>query len=248
MLNEIRSDAIKFRESFLAETSSRIDTQYGAVIRVLLYYLWRGCRLSQNAGIKGKTDPEAALISLSAYEALLSIIQLIRIGYHADAIILQRALMERIAIVGYLKENRALISRYFAGGFSPYKEALKWAKNQSLPNWMLLYGIFSKVVHSRIVGPAGHINNQTFIGNAFREIRGGSTAKDTDMSEELLGFTIYSLIALDPFALALIHDSSSQPFPVDIAQNIDISDLLQFREFLQNYIKRYESIKINKAA
>jgi hypothetical protein len=107
---------------------------------------------------------------------------------------------------------------------------------------MFLYSIFSGVVHSRIVGPAGHINNQTPIGNAFREVRKGDTANDPNMTEELLGLAIYSLIALDPLALGLIQDNSTQPFPTDpdIVQNIGINDLLQFREFLQSYIKRYE--------
>ncbi|MCJ7584354.1 MAG: hypothetical protein MUO30_06250 [Anaerolineales bacterium] len=243
MPNDIRSNAVTFRDSFLSETSpTRIDRDYGAVLRVILFYLWRGCSLSRTAGITGKTDPSAALISLSAYEAILGVVQLTRMGYHADAIVLGRALMERISIVGYLGENRTLIPRYFAGGFTPYKEALAWAKKKSLPNWMILYSIFSGVVHSRIVGPAGHINNRTHIGNAFREVRKGDTTNDPDMTEELLGLALYSLVALDPLALSLIQDNGSQPFPTDsdIIQKIGINDIKQFQDFLQDLIKRYE--------
>jgi hypothetical protein len=133
MYNDIRPNAVTFRDSFLSETSpTRIDRDYGAVLRVVLFYLWRGCSLSRTAGQTVKTDPSAALISLSAYEATLGIIQLIRIGYHADAIVLGRALMERIAIVGYLSENRTLLPRYFAGGFTPYKEDPSMGKKREI--------------------------------------------------------------------------------------------------------------------
>jgi len=239
----IRSEAVSFRDSFLSEASpTRVDKGYGAVLRVILFYLWRGCSLSRIAGITGKAEPSAALISLSSYEAILGVVQFIRMGYHADAIVLGRALLERIAIVGYLGENRALIPRYFAGKLTPYKEALAWAKKKSQPNWMILYSICSDVVHSRIVGPAGHINNQTDIGKAFREVRVGDPADDPDLTEELLGIALYSLIALDPLAFKLIQDNDSQPFPTDLdsAQKIGLKDLGEFLDFLQGFIKRYE--------
>jgi hypothetical protein len=243
MFDKIRSDAVAFRDSFLSEASpTKVDEDFGAVLRVLLFYLWRGCSLSRSAGTTGKADPNASLISLSAYEAILGFLQLARIGYHADAIVVGRALLERIAIVGYLGENRDLIPRYVAGGFTPYKEALDWAKKKSLPNWMFLYGQFSTVVHSRIVGPAGHLNNRTTIGNAFREVRKGDTAKDSDFTEVLLGLVMYSLAALDPLAISLLQDNQSQPFPTDpdMFQKIGINDLRQFQEFLRLFISHYE--------
>jgi hypothetical protein len=243
MYDDIRSDAVKFRNSFLSEISPmKIDQNYSAVLHVVLYYLWRGCSLSRTAGITGKSNPNAALLSLSSYEAILGVIQLTRIGYQADALVLGRALLERIAIVGYLGENRSLLSRYFAGGFTPYKEALAWAKKKPLENWMFLYSTFSGITHSRIVGPAGHINNRTPIGNAFREVRPGDTTNDTDMTDVLLGFALFSLIVLDPLALNLIEDKHTHPFPqdLDLIQNIGINDVLNMRKFLQDYIKRYE--------
>ncbi len=242
MFEKIRSDATSFRNSFLSEASpTKVDEDYGAVLRVLLYYIWRGCYLSRSAGLSGKADPNASLISLSAYEAILGLLQLIRIGYHADAMVLARALLERIAIIGYLGENRVLIPRYFAGGFSPYKEALAWAKEKSLPNWMFIYSQFSNVVHSRIVGPAGHINNRNQIGNSFREIRKGDTTKDSDLTEVLLGGALYLLAALDPLAITLLQETKSQPFPQDpdIIKNIGINDARQFQEFLKTYISHF---------
>lgn len=106
----ILTSSIAFRESFLAEASSTIvDHDNGAVLNVILYYLWRGCKLSRDAGITGNTDAQASLIAQSAYEAPLAIIQLLRMGYEADAATLLRALMERIAIVEYLGEKGGTI-------------------------------------------------------------------------------------------------------------------------------------------
>src|SRR4030042_6042672 len=107
MKAEIVINPLAFRESFFAEASStKADIEYSAVLHVLLYYLWRGCSLSREAGITGKTAPKASLITQSTYEAALAILQLIRVGYHADAATLLRALMERIALIGYIGEKR----------------------------------------------------------------------------------------------------------------------------------------------
>jgi hypothetical protein len=112
MKADIVINPLAFRESFFAEASSTTaDSEYSAVLHVILYYLWRGCSLSREAGINGKTDPKASLIAQSAYEAVLTILQLLRIGYQTDATTLLRALMERIAIIGYIGENRHLIVR-----------------------------------------------------------------------------------------------------------------------------------------
>ncbi|MBA4419528.1 MAG: hypothetical protein C0391_00055 [Anaerolinea sp.] len=243
MYQNIRSDSIAFRDSFISEISlTSVDNDYGAVIRILLFYIWRGCSLSRKAGISGKADPQASLISLSGYEALLAIIQLIRIGYQADAITLLRSLMERIAIIGYLGENRELIPRYFSGKLSPFSEATRWAKQKPISNWMILYSTFSKVVHSKIEGPAGHIHNRNTIGNAFRLKDEMDSAKDADMTEELICGAIYSLMALDPLALILLQDNNTKPYPndPDIIHNIGHEDLNKTYDFLKSFIERYE--------
>ena len=248
MPTNILSNPIAFQHSFLFEASStRFDKKYGALLRVILYYLWRGCSLSRTSGITGKADPNASLISLSAYEAVLGVIQLTRLGYQADAIILMRALMERIAIIGFLGENRSLIPRYWAGKWTPYIEALAWAKKKPLQNWINLYSTLSGVVHSRIVGPAGHINNRTNIGNVFRETTNLNSVNDTGMPEELLGLVFYSLVALDPLALILIQDDSTQPFPTDpsFVLYLGINDVKEYRDFLQRIISRYKKSPAN---
>jgi hypothetical protein len=238
----ILTSSIAFRESFLTEASSTmVDYEYGVVLNVILYYLWRGCNLSHEAGLTGKTDPQASLIAQSAYEAPLAIIQLLRMGYEADAATLLRALMERIATVGYLGENRHLITRYFKGELSPYKEALSWAKKKSLPNWMILYSVLSGALHSNVTGPAGHINNRTDIGNAFRLATEKYPSGTKGSIEEFLGLTVYSLCALDPLALGLIQNSDIKPFPNDpnLVQYIGANDAKEFIGFLQKLIFRY---------
>jgi hypothetical protein len=243
MNENILTNSIAFRESFLTEASSTItDDEYCAVLNVILYYIWRGCKLSRDAGLTGKTDAQASLIAQSAYEAPLAIIQLLRMGYEADAATLLRALMERIAIVGYLGENRHLITRYFKGELSPYKEALSWAKKKSLPNWMIIYGRLSGVVHSDVTGPAGHINNPTNIGNAFRLATKKYPSGTKRSIDEFLGLTVYSLCALDPLALELIQNSEVTPFPndPDLVQYIDTNDAKEFLGFLQKLVDRYE--------
>ncbi|OGV95902.1 hypothetical protein A2W24_01040 [Microgenomates group bacterium RBG_16_45_19] len=241
MKADIVTNPQAFRESFFAEASStKADSEYSAVYHVLLFYLWRGCTLSLEAGITGKTDPKASLIARSTYEAALAILQLIRVGYHADAATLLRALMERIAIIGYIGENRHLIVRYFQGDLSPYKEALSWAKKKALPNWMIIYSTLSGITHSNIVGPAGHINNHTEIGNAFR-LATEMYPSGSTMIEELLGLTVYSLIALDTLALELIQNSSVKPFPNDpgMVQNVGSKDAKEFGDLLRKLVDRY---------
>ncbi|PKO12232.1 MAG: hypothetical protein CVU39_25120 [Chloroflexi bacterium HGW-Chloroflexi-10] len=238
---DIETNPTAFKESFLAEApSAKIDNEYGVVLHVILFYVWRGCSLSQIAGITGKCDPKASLIAQSAYEAVLGALQLTRVGYHADAATLLRALMERIAIVGYLGENKHLIPRYFKGELSPYKEALNWAKKKSLPNWMILYSVLSGVVHSNLVGTAGHINNRTEIGNAFR-IATKKYPDGSNMIEELLGLSIYSLLALDPLALRLIQNDNVKAFTndTDMPHNVGDKNAKEFVVFLQKIINRY---------
>jgi hypothetical protein len=235
-------DPIAFRESFLAEApSTKFDNEYSAVVNVILYYLWRGCKVSREALLTGGADPKAALIAQSGYEAILGIIQLLRVGYQADAATLLRALMERIAIIGYLGENKHLIPRYFDGDLSPYKEALAWAKKNTLQNWMILYSTLSSFVHSKAVGSAGHINNRTEIGNAFRLATKKYPTGASSLIEELLGLVIYSLLALDSLALKLIQAKSVRPFSdaPGMAEDVGINDAKEYQQFLQKLVARY---------
>ncbi len=250
MYKNIRVDPKIFCESFLSEIAQpKINVEFDPIIRILLFYIWRGCELSREAGLTGKVEPNIALLSLSCYEEFLGIIQLTRLGYQADAIILFRSLMERIAIIGYLGEKMELIPRYFSGNLNPYSEAFSWAKKKPLSNWNILYSTFSKIVHSGIEGPAGHINNRNTIGNAFRENPSKDPLNDAEMAEELIACAIYSLIALDPLAMLLILNEDVEPFssPTDIINNVGQDEYNKMVEFLHSFIEKYKKLNSQKS-
>lgn len=242
MTAKIATDPKAFQESFFEEISNtQINGEYDGIFRVILFYIWRGCSISQESGISGKCDPYTSLLALSSYESVLGILQLIRIGYHADALILLRVLMEKIAIVGYLGENRHDISRYVKNNNLLYKPALKWAKEKSLPNWMILYNQLSSIVHSNKVGFAAHINNHTDIGKAFR-LATEKYPTAVDVEEELLGLTVYSLLALDTLTLLFIQNTQTNPFSSDqdMINNVGIKDFKAFSDFLHKLVDQYK--------
>ena len=243
MQPNIRTDPVFFREAFLAEVSpTSLDIENGAVLRVILYYLWRGCATSLDAGLSGKTDPQASLIAQSSYESMFAIIQLLRAGYYVDAATLLRSQMERIAIVGYIAEKRELISRYFNGEVRLNKAALDWAKKKSLPNWMLLWGLLSGIAHSSEVAAAGHINSRTKVAQAFNFKTEHKVMNQEHGVEEFLGLTVYALLALDPLALKLIQNSTITPFSnaSDLVTVVGSEDAIAFTKFLQVLVKRYQ--------
>jgi hypothetical protein len=243
MQQNIRTDPLLFREAFLAEVSpGSLDTEYGAVVRVILYYLWRGCATSLDAGLSGKSDPKASLIAQSSYESTFAIIQLLRIGYHVDAATLLRSQMERIAIVGYLAEKRDLIPLYFKGEVRLNKAALDWAKKNSLPNWMLLWGLLSGLAHSSDVAAAGHINSRTKVAQAFNFKTSYRSGNQGSLVEEFLGLIVYALLALDPLALKLIQNSSLTPFSrdSDLVTVVGREDAMAFTNFLKALVERYQ--------
>lgn len=242
MQPNIRTDPLLFREAFLAEVPpTSLDAEHGAVLRVILYYLWRGCATSLDAGLNGKTDPRASLIAQSSYESMFAIIQLLRVGYYVDAATLLRSQMERIAIVGYLAEKRDLIPRYFNGKVRLNKAALDWAKKMSLPNWMFLWGALSGIAHSSEVAAAGHINSRTKVAQAFNFKTNDKVGNQEGWVEEFLGLIVYALLALDPLALKLIQNSSLTPFSSDsnLATEVGREDGMAFTKFLQVLVERY---------
>lgn len=106
---------------------------------------------------------------------------------------------------------------------------------------MILYSHLSGVVHSNVTGPAGHINNRTNIGNAFRLATKKYPSGAKGSVEEFLGLTVYSLCALDPLALGLIQKSDIKPFPNDpnLVQHVGANDAKDFLGFLQKLVDRY---------
>lgn len=238
----IRTLSTSFRNAFLdQQPSPTFDTEYGPVLRVLLHYIWCGCSTSRQAGLNGVIEPSNSLIALASYKSYLPILHLIRNGYDVAAISLTRVHMEQIAIVGYLSDHPDSIHRYFDGRLSPSREAMVWMKAKPVSNWMSLYGILSKVTHSRIEGPAGNIFDRTPIGRAFLESDQRPPEGRPDLADELLSMQVYSLMALDPLALSLLGDKTTPAFPNDPAMpsTMGLPDAREFLGFLQRLIAKY---------
>lgn len=236
------TNPLEFRNAFLAQvTDSIVDKQIEPVLRVLLYYIWRGAFESRAAVVNKHVQGDLGLLCLSAYKAFLPVLQMLRLGYWCDAMILLRALMERIALVGYLHKNRQYIPQYAAGKGGLQKKAMIWAKQQSLENWMVLYSLLSNVTHSRLEGPAGHLLDQTSIGAAFRLDLTSSPEGGADMTDDLCAGIVYALLALDPILVEIIDYKSLAIFPIDPDVLIYLSkdDLVSFQDFLQKYQDEY---------
>lgn len=232
----------EFSSAVMTQVSdSPVDRQYASVLRVLIYYIWRGAFESRAAVVTEQVEGNLGLLSLSIYMALLPILQVIRLGYPTDTLVLLRALMERIALLGYLHNNRQCICQYSSGKRNLQKEAMRWAKGQALENWMRLYGLMSNVAHSRPVGPAGHLLAENPIGEAFRSDLTPTPEDGADMTAELLAGVAYALAAADPIACEIIDYKSLDPFPSDKDSLAYLSkeDVLEFGGFLQRFYDKY---------
>lgn len=231
----------KFRESFLScQPNSQIDSEFGSVIRVLLFFVWRG---SFNAGtsiLQAKVQPDLGFLCLSTYKIFLPIIQLIRLGYFGDSGILLRTSMEQIAITGYLNKNRELLQKYRDGKSHFQKDAMKWAKSYAPQNWMHLHTYLSNVAHSRPEGVASHIFERNEIGEAFRYIL-PSSKKPSDLTEVFLGLTFYALAALDPIASEILECEEFKEVIKNCGsiKGLNVSDWQDFRIFLQMMVEKY---------
>ncbi len=232
------TDPIEFAREVLAQTRHcPLDAQYGSVLRVLLYYVWRGAFESRAALVTDQVEAHIGLLGLSVYKAFVPIVQMIRLGYPADTLVLLRALMERIALLGYLHENRHLVANYASGKPGLQKQAMRWAKEQQLENWMMVYGLLSKVAHSGIEGSAGHLLEENPIGDAFRLDLTPSPERGAAMSSELLAGIVYALAAVDPILCQIIQYKSLSAFPsdTDASTYLRRSDLVEFQDFLQRF-------------
>ncbi len=231
-----------FRDAFL--DSSPIDQltkeQKGAV-NVLLYYVWRGLYNSVTRVIKSEGKPDLVLICIATYKSFLPLIQLIRLGYTGDFFSLMRSQMERIALMGYLNENQNLLGKYKEGKLKLPDEAIKWAKDNSLPNWVRLYSLLSNIAHQRQEGIGGSIFDENKIGDAIRYMLPSSKPKPS-LTNEALTLVLFGVIATDPIAASIL---SSQDFPQHqndekIKESVDTEDLMSFTYFLQSFVAKYQ--------
>jgi hypothetical protein len=237
-------DYKKFQDKFLSQVlSPDIDYSYGTVIKILLYYIWRGIIESRNGILIGKADADLALLCLATFKSFLPIIQNIRLGYPSDASILSRGLMERIALLGFLYNNPDQIPRYKSSKYDFHKKAMDWAKESSLENWMRLYSALSKVAHSYLHGEAGYIFDNNSIGEAIRQSMYPLIREVATHTDELLALIIYGLAATDPFISLVFDNKKYITFPNDInlTSQITNDDITVFRNYLVRMVDEYTS-------
>jgi hypothetical protein len=240
-LSIVKSQKI-FRDAFLDPSlGDQLTKEQKGAVNVLLYYVWRGLYNSVTRVIKGEGKPDLVLICIATYKSFLPLIQLIRLGYAGDAFSLMRSQMERIALMGYLNENQNLLGKYKEGKLKLPDEAIKWAKDNSLPNWVRLYSLLSNIAHQRQEGIGGSIFDENKIGDAIRYMLPSSKPKPS-LTNEALTLVLFGVIATDPIAASIL---SSQDFPQHqndekIKESVDTEDLISFTYFLQNFVAKYQ--------
>lgn len=231
-----------FRDAFFTNVQNRsLDEPYNGVISVLLYYIWRGLFNSVATVTKGEGNPDIVLTCISTYKAFLPLIHLTRMGYTGDTLILLRSLMERIALLGYLNENPDVFGKYKAGKLKLPDEALNWAKQRNLPNWMRLYSLLSNLAHQRQEGVAGSIFDENSIGDAIRYML-PSSKPTPSLTDETLALLWFGITATDSIAENVLF---VKDFPVyskdeDIKKHVGKNDLQSFEIFLARINTKYQ--------
>jgi len=243
IIDEIITNPHKFREAFLIQvTLSEVDKEYGAILNVLLYYIWRGIFETREALLKGKVQTDLGILCFATYKSFLPIIQNIRLGYPADVVILLRAMMERIALLGYLHTHPQIIPKYKAKKNNLQKDAMAWAKDQAVENWMILYSMLSNVAHARLEGTAGYMLDPNPIGDALRKSMPDLKKPLTIITDELIAMVCYALFAIAPFASEVLGQKNNCIFPDGerVKRFVDLADLGKFQNFLVRLIEKYK--------
>lgn len=239
---EIITNPNKFRETFLSQiTESVLNEKYDVLLKVVLYYIWRGICKNKEALVKGEIQIDLGILCMAIFMSFLPIIQNLRLGYASDAIILLRALMERIALLGYLQANPDLIVKYKIGDNKLQPDAMKWAKVHSLENWMILYSVFTNVAHAKKEAVAGYILSKNPISETFRSSIFPPKNNIAESDDEIFSMFFYALLAIDPIAAKVIGSGYIQ---IDQSYNelleyLNQSELLEFRIFLGDLTSKY---------
>ena len=231
-----------FRNAFFIDVQNRsLDESYTGVICVLLYYIWRGLYYSVTKVIKGDRNPDLVLTCISTYKAFLPLIHLTRMGYTGDTLILLRSLMERIALLGYLNEHPNTLGKYKAGKLNLPDEALNWAKQSNLPNWMRLYSLLSSLAHQQRVGVAGSIFDENSIGDAIRYML-PSSKPTPSLTDETLALLWFGITATDSIAESVLSTMDFQVYSKDedIRKHVSKDELQNFEVFLARIAIKYQ--------
>ena len=163
----------KFMDIFNTQISvSEIDGLYGSILKVFIYYVWRGISMSwiEIRNPQKIRYKNLAPICVATYKSFLPIIQNIRLGYQAEALILIRSLIERISLMGFLNANPNLIPRYINNNENFNDKAFSWAKSTVPNNTMKIYGLLSDITHAKKGGMALYLFDNRSDGEAIRYI------------------------------------------------------------------------------
>jgi hypothetical protein len=162
-------------------------------------------------------------------------------GYTGDTLTLLRSLMERIALLGYLNEHSDILGKYKAGKVKLPDEALNWAKQSKLPNWMRLYSLLSNLAHQRQEGVAGGIFDENSIGEAIRYML-PSSKPTPSLTDETLALLWFGITATDSIAenVLLVKDFPVYSKDEDIKKHVGKNDLQSFEIFLARINTKYQ--------
>lgn len=220
-----------------------INPSYTPIINIILYLVWVGITKTLNNLPGINLNQGLYFLCLATYKSFLPIIQNIRIGYIAAALILMRSHIEQIALLGYLQENTELIPRYIKGE-DLKRGALKWAKENTVANWMTFYSNYSKVVHAKLENTATSVMDESEIGVLIQKSLPNFPVDADKLTDELLAGVIYSLIALDCFNENLIGLKLFSPkiFLINPSSAITPKDLKTLQDFITHFIEKHELI------
>lgn len=231
------TNPVEFRNQFFSQTQDCLsDKTYSTIINIFLYYFWRGAFESRKAFLQKNIQSDLGLISLSIYLSYLPILQTARLGYISDAMVLSRALLEKISIFGYLSENQDQIPRYLNGKSRLQQKAMAWLKDSGEGIHMGVYGDLSKMAHPYLPGLSGNLMSHNRIGEAFRQNISDNKNPGLDITI-IFGFFVYSLQVVDTIFSKLVPEIDMKVMGNDkkILIYFRKDELKIFMDFLLNF-------------
>lgn len=223
----------KFMDIILGQISSpEIDSSYRPIMRVLLYYIWRGICIARIESFSSKIESNLAFLCVATYKSFIPILQNIRLGYTSDVLILIRSLMERIALMGYLDANPSLIPTFISGKKNLYSKALSWARKNGPENFMSYYGLLSNIVHVKKEGSALYFADDRAEGDAIRNI---FSNLDHTMTDELFTLLWIEIFTVNSFFSQIYSYSAEDDSTIDkmIIKYISQEDFNDFQNFIK---------------
>jgi hypothetical protein len=245
---KVVSDPIIFRNATVNQiSSSEFDYSHEPFLKVVLYFVWLGITQSRRVILQKNIESNLGFLCLATFKSFLPIIQNIRLGYSAAVISLLRAQMEQVALLGFLNSNPGFIPKYIAG-VDLTKQAMFWAKKNTVKNWMVIYGNFSKVAHPMLESTATQIFDDNEIGVALQKSMQFVLDDKKSLSDEIIAAVIYTLTTLDTFIDQIIGRKLIDPQKsvIDFSNIITVNDLQEFQTFLIRFIEKHERLRQSK--